>query len=315
MLAVLGITFPIFATIALGYLLTRRGLFAPPEMAVFGRFVVNIALPALIFAGVTSRPLTEVFNAGYALSYGLVAVLNGVAGFLVMTLAGWRAEKRAVGLLGMVCANSGYVGYPVMLLAAPDIAGTYLTLNLIVENFFVLPLAILVMELSRSGGRVSPLLLLRVIVMGLLRRPMILFLLIGLGVNLLGVPLPVGVTRLATLFAAASSALALFYIGGSLVGLPLRGNVRLASTVVAMKLFGMPLAALAVLAAGPLLGLPPLGTGLELGLIVTAAVPMLGIYAILAGEHGQEGMASIAQLGATITAFFTLSALLALLHP
>ncbi|MEI4471767.1 AEC family transporter [Frigidibacter sp. MR17.24] len=314
MLSVLGITFPIFATIGLGYLLTRRGLFAPGDMSVLGRFVINIALPALIFTGVTSRPLGEVFDAGYAIGYALIALLNGSLGFLVMTLAGWRGQKRAVGVLGMTCSNSGYIGYPLMMLASPDHAGPFLTLNLIVENFFIVPLAILLMELSRPQSNVAPLRLIWAIAIGLLRRPMILLLLVGLAVNLSGIPLPVGLSRLSALFAAASSALALFYIGGSLVGLPLRGNTALATTIVVMKLFMMPLMALAVLRFGPMLGLPPVGPGFDFALIVTGALPMLGVYAILAAEHRQEGMASIALLGGTATAFFTLSALLALTH-
>ena len=47
--------------------------------------------------------------------------------------------------------------------------------------------------------------------------------------------------------------------------------------------------------------------------ILSAAMPMFGIYALFAQEHGQEGMASIAQLVATAGSFATLSGLLVVL--
>jgi len=47
-LGLLSITFPIFATIALGYGAVRSGLFATPEMRVLGPYALNIALPALL---------------------------------------------------------------------------------------------------------------------------------------------------------------------------------------------------------------------------------------------------------------------------
>ena len=48
-------------------------------------------------------------------------------------------------------------------------------------------------------------------------------------------------------------------------------------------------------------------------MILSAAMPMFGIYTVLAQEQGLEGLASIAMLAATSAAFVTLSLLLAIL--
>jgi len=48
-------------------------------------------------------------------------------------------------------------------------------------------------------------------------------------------------------------------------------------------------------------------------LILSAAMPMFGIYTVMAQDYGHEGLASIALLGATAASFFTLSGLLILL--
>jgi predicted permease len=71
------------------------------------------------------------------------------------------------------------------------------------------------------------------------------------------------------------------------------------------KLFVHPLLVLAAV-----LLLPPTVRELQIAVVVMAAVPMLGIYPILAQKHGHDSMAAAAQLGATIASFFTLTALL-----
>ena len=48
---VLAITGPIFLAGLLGFATTRAGLFAKADMRVFGKFVVNIALPVTAAAG------------------------------------------------------------------------------------------------------------------------------------------------------------------------------------------------------------------------------------------------------------------------
>ena len=47
---------------------------------------------------------------------------------------------------------------------------------------------------------------------------------------------------------------------------------------------------------------------------ILGAMPMMGIYAILAQRHGHEGLASAALLVGTMASFFTLSGLLWLLR-
>jgi malonate transporter len=65
MSAVLGVIGPIFALIALGYLVTRFRLFQPGDLRALGRYVVMLALPALIFRAVTARHLGTLVDPGY----------------------------------------------------------------------------------------------------------------------------------------------------------------------------------------------------------------------------------------------------------
>mgnify|MGYP000535330192 CR=1 FL=1 len=48
----------------------------------------------------------------------------------------------------------------------------------------------------------------------------------------------------------------------------------------------------------------------RVGVVLTAASPMFGIYPILAQKHGHDGPAAAAQMGTTVVSFFTLTLLL-----
>lgn len=310
MIAVLGITLPLFAAVLLGYLCVRGGLFKPTDMRLFGSFVLNVALPALLFLAVATRDARDVFNITYMAVFATGALLTIAASFIILTLLKTTPSRRAVAVMGTSCANSGFVGYPLMLLAFPDSAGQILALNMLVENFLIIPLCLVLFELSKERNGTGIVRLIGQIALNVLRRPMVIALLLGLAVSLLRVPLPEPVIRTTSLFAASASALALFTIGGALVGLPFKGHRALAALTAAGKLLLHPALAALALAATMALGLPPLSRELATAVILSAAIPMFSIYALFAAELGHEGMASIAQVLATGASFLTLSALM-----
>ncbi|MDA7963501.1 AEC family transporter [Ruegeria sp.] len=310
MLIVFSITFPIYAAMVIGYVVVRKGWFAPSDMRVLGQYVLNIALPALLFHAVASRDLSDVFHPGYMLAYLLGGLAAIAVSYLWFTVTGAASQRRAVAVMGSVCPNSGFVGYPVMLLAFPDQAGVILALNFLIENIVLIPICLVLMDLAAERGDMSIPRRLGGIFWGILKRPMVIALLLGLGVSLLQLPVPAAVTQLLSMLAASASALALVVIGGALVGLPLKGNRAFATQIAASKLVLHP-ALVAVAASGLVaLGLVALPPDLHAAVILSAAMPMFGIYTVFAQEQGQEGIASIAMLAATSLAFVTLSALL-----
>ena len=70
-LHILGITGPIYLAIALGFLFTRQGVFAKADMQVFGKFTINLALPALLFNALSQRSIGEILNGHYLMAYAL----------------------------------------------------------------------------------------------------------------------------------------------------------------------------------------------------------------------------------------------------
>jgi malonate transporter len=311
MLDILAITGPIYLCIALGYLATRGGLFDRADMRVFGKFVINLALPALLFNALSQRSVGEIFNGPYLAAYALGSGVLLSAAVLWYRKVGREGMGRsAIMAMGMSCPNSGYVGYPVLLLTlGAPVAGVALALNMVVENLLIIPILLALADMERHDAGHWRQLVLQTL-QGLVRNPLIIAIVAGFLVSALGVPMPSPVSRTVTLFAQASSALSLFVIGGSLVGLQLQGLRSAVAQIGIGKLVLHPLCLLAVMT-----WLVPIGDPqLKVALLLTGAMPMMGIYAILAQRQGHEGLASAALLVATMASFFTLSGLLWLLR-
>lgn len=307
MLDILAITGPIYLCIAAGFLATRAGIFSKPDLRVFGKFVLNFALPALVFNAIAQRPLRDVMHFDYLLAYGIgsFAVLAG--GYLWARYVHQSAPSyRAYFAMGMSCSNSGYMGYPVTALVLGPIAAVALALNMVFENLFKLPLLLTLADRSENAARSHWLTGLKTMVVGWVRTPLLAVIPVALLVSAMGWTLPGPLVRTVTLFAQVTTGLALFVIGGALVGLQLKGKRRLVAQIAFGKLLLHPLCVFLAFTFVVPIADPQLRTAA----LLFSAMPMLGVYPILALKHGHEEVSAAALLATTIGSFFTLNALL-----
>ena len=288
----------------------RAGFFPAAQLPALGAFVIRFSLPALLFNALAQRKLADILNGRYLLVYALGSLVAMGLGLLWARRVARQDGTTAVfWAMGMSCPNSGFVGYPIALLVVGPVAGVMLGLNMIVENLLLIPLLLALAESrSGSGGRWHT--VLRQSLLNLARNPMVLGLLAGLAVSALEWQMPSPLARTVTMFAQASAALSLFVIGGSLAGLHIAGLGRPVAQIAIGKLLLHPAAMLAVLLTLEAAGMVPMDPRLRVGVVLTAASPMFGIFPILAQKHGHDGLAAAALLGTTAASFFTISALL-----
>lgn len=304
-LDILGITGPIYLAIALGFFCTRQGLFAKADMQVFGRFTLQLALPALLFNALSQCSVAEILNLNYLLAYALGSlVVIGLGLFWARKVQGQSLSYSSMMAMGMSCPNSGFVGYPIILLSFGPVAGVALALNMVVENLLLLPLLLAIADSQGRPGQWKTVLLQTL--KNLLKNPMILGIVAGFLFSMSGLQMPAPVGRTINLFAQSSAVLSLFVIGGSLVGLQAKGLQGTVMPIALGKLVLHPLAMWAVL-----VWLVPIADpALRAAALLTGAMPMLGIYTILNQRHGHGTVSAAALLVTTIGSFFTLTALL-----
>jgi hypothetical protein len=146
---------------------------------------------------------------------------------------------------------------------------------------------------------------LRSSVVGLSKRPMILAIFAGFGFALLDLQLPDVFARTVQIVATGATPVALFVIGGSLVGLRLGGMLRDVGGVALGKPLIHPLAVFTVLML-----LPPIDPAPRTAAELFAAMPMMSIYPVLAQKYHYDGYCAAALLATTVLSFMTISALL-----
>ena len=260
-----------------------------------------LALPALIFRAVTTGDLGDL-NLPYLVAYlaGSLATLG--VGYGLGRRSGLDGAAASFQAMGMSCANSGFIGYPALLLAMPALADRALAMNVIVENLLVLPLILLLAEAGRGGSRAQ-------VLTRVAASPILIGLVAGLAVALSGVVLPEAIDRAVDLVARSSTAVSLLVIGGTLVGIPRVTRAARIAPIVAGKLLLHPLAVAAAFAL-----LAGAGDAVDPDLaragILMAAMPAMGVYTVLAAQYGEGPTAAVAMLVMTVLSFLTLSALL-----
>jgi predicted permease len=308
MFEILAITIPIYVAIALGYGLTRWGIFPKSDMRAFGTFVVKVAMPALLFNALSQRKVSDILNADYVMAYALASLITLALGIVWALRVGRHSRSMSSCFaMGMSCPNSGFVGYPIILLSLGPIAGVTLALNMIVENLLIIPLLLAWAETGQGQQRWH-----QIVVQtfkGMLSNPMIWGIVLGFLFSWFEVQLPASLSRTVTLFAQASAALSLFVIGGSLVGLPVKGMGSNVAQIAMGKLLVHPLVMTFVL----WWILPIQDPVLRTAALLTCAMPMFGIYPILTQKHGHDGLSAAALLVTTMASFVSLNALLWLL--
>ena len=317
MYGVLSVTAPIYLLIAAGFAATRFGLFERADMRVFGKYVINLAFPALLFNALSQRQVNEVLNPVFIGVYLCGSLIVMIAGIVwARRVAGKGMSLSAVMGMGMACPNSGFIGFPLVAMAVgPSTGAVALALAIVVENFFLIPIALAVAGSDAEQGgqgtrwarwRAAVLQSLHTVV----RNPMIHGLALGFLFLLLDWRLPEPLSRAVGMLAASCSAIALLVVGGSLTGQAFRGIWRDVSLIMVGKLLLHPLVVLLLVML-----LPPMPRDMQIAVVILAAVPQMGIYPILAQRYGHDGLAASAQLATTVASFVTLNALLWILRP
>lgn len=308
MLKVLNITVPVFLIIAMGYLAVRYKLFTYQELQGSGRFVMKVGLPALVFHTISMASFDSVFQAQYLLGYGLGSLLAFIFGWTFGKL--FRRQSNLEAALsggGMSMSNTGFIGYPLLVMAIGSSAGQYFAMNVLVENLLSLPLFIIMADAAKSNGG-SRGAIVRDILRNLVRNPMILAIPVALVFTLTGLEVPVIIEKVTAMLSTASAPVALFVIGGGLVGLRLRGS----------------LPDIALIGLGKLLVFPALTSSMVwllggsseaiFAAALLASVPMLSIFPLLCAQYGYGPRGSAAMLMTVVLSFVTVSLLLLFGH-
>jgi predicted permease len=303
--AVLGAAFPVFALILAGTIAGRFGLLDAAVTNALNRFVVSLALPALLFDVTAHAPLSQVLDWGFVAAFG-----GGILGTLVLMAPTFRRQSLTIAALrglNATYANVGFMGIPLCAMAFGPASLGPVVIAVIITASVQFAGVIALIEIDRHGGHGNG--VARIVVPRLMRNPLLVAPLLGLLVDGLGFAVPVPVGAFIKLLGQAASPCALVATGLFIAAH--RNDFRLGAVtfLVALKLVAQP--AIAWLIAGPILHLAPLTT--VVAVLLSALPTGTGPFILAEAYDTDRGPAAATILLTTVLSVLTVTALLAVL--
>lgn len=200
----------------LGYLLGKLKFFSAESNTIFSKFIVNVALPAVIISSM-NVPLTKE-NMSRALTiFGLSFLVYAVTFVVAYFAPKWfGAPNKQRGILSfmLMFSNCAFMGYPVLGALLGDEAIFYVAIYNICFNILVFTLGIKLLQLGNNQSKSFD--------YGFLMNPGIIATLIGLVLFITGIPLPTFITGSIEAVAGICTPLSMIVIGSMLSLLPLK---------------------------------------------------------------------------------------------
>jgi malonate transporter and related proteins len=310
---VVASVFPVFGLILLGYLVARKGILGPEATDNLNKFVVWLALPALLFQAMAEINWVQVDHPGYVGAFTIGAVLTFGLSFLFggkNRPAEHRLADRSIEGLNASYSNTGYMGIPLCLAAigqgslVPSIIATIIIACVLFAGAIVL-IEFDLQEMPSWRATISKVLL------SLIRNPLIFSPLLGVGVALVngltGLTLPKPVFHMTSLLGAAASPCALITIGLFLAQSSATREGGVILRLVGLKLLVQP--AITFLLAYKLWSMPQVWAQTA---VIMAALPIGTGPFMLAKLYDREAaITSRAILVSTVLSLISVSALIA----
>ena len=249
MATIVGIVFPIFALIGLGYLGRRLGLLSGDAAAALSGYVYYFSLPALLYVKVAEVPVAEFFSGNLIFAYS--------GGILTASLLIWavgrlrRMDRRTIGMfiLNATFGNVGYMGVPFNTVAFGErgipIVALTIVLTLTITTLLSVTLGLAVIEAGGSNVNGWRGLMTSLLPRRFLSNPVLLSIAIGVLASLLTIRLPEPVQRFLGLLADTAGPVALFAIGTFLHATPVLKGLREVTVLAGVKLVALPLLTIA----------------------------------------------------------------------
>ena len=303
---VLSIILPIILLVLLGFACVKGGLMLSEQIKALGAFVIKIALPAFLLHALASRNLNEIWHPSYFIAYGGGSLLLFVCAFVLYRhYFQYRLTASAVMAMGASMSNTGFIGTAILTMLIGQHAAIYISLTLIIENLLIVALVLMIAEAGlQQQGSFKQIALPTLV--NLLKNPVILAIIGGMSCVLFGLKLPAAIDQILAMLGKTASPLALFVIGGSLVGIGLKAVDIQSLILVSFKIVLMPLTIFLLLSVLPNVSQEMLYAG-----TVLAALPMPIAFGIFGQTYGLNEKALTPLMLSTVLGFGVVSGLIA----
>ncbi|SEM00811.1 AEC family transporter [Acinetobacter sp. DSM 11652] len=304
---VLSVIIPIFLLLFSGYASVKLNLLSKEQVSIVGTFVIRVALPALFLQALSSKDLDAIWQPELFYSYIVVtAFVFAIALWILVKHFKNNLSDAAILSIGASMSNTGLLGTAILSLLIGHIALAFTSLIVIIESVFLVPAALFIAGLQAQNQQ-AVLNTLKNNFINLCKNPLFIGVVIGILCAVFQVKLPHYIDQVFLMIGQTASPLALFVIGGSVVGLTLKYVNQQSLYIVLSSNFIFPILmylTLRFIAQAPM-DIVYVGT-------LIAALPTPALFGMLGQAYGLNDRAITPLLMSTVIGFIVTAGLIIL---
>lgn len=300
----LNVSAPIFLIITLGFFLKQKQLINDSFIQASSKLIFNIGLPLMLFKSTATRDFQQLINVQHI----AFLVSTTLIIFFLSTLTANKTinakEDKGVFVQGAFRGNLIIVGLALAANAYGEHGVAIATLPMAIIIILYNLLSIYTLNASLHQQSFS----LKKTVTDIIKNPLIIGIVVGLMVNLIGMPIPDVFNQTTDHIAKMTLPLALICIGGSFNILQLKDNLRPAIISSIWKIIISPVVLIMMLIIWPI---DPKAAGVLF--LLVASPTATASFVMVKAMNGNSDLAAKIIIITTLTSLFTITIGFALL--
>jgi len=243
MLSTLNIVLPIFALILAGWLARKLKILGENALSELNRFVVYLALPALLFDIIATAKWDSLAQPEFILTFAIGMMVMFFLTLFIQLRRTQHLADAAIDALNASYANTGFIGFPLVMIflgneaLAPTLIATILTVSVLFG------IAIILIEIGLQSETKRRVIFIKV-AKSLIKNPLLIAPALAIFIPITGTKLPDSVNVFLKLLGGAASPCALVALGLFLAGQStkrLSNENKTVTLIMMLKLFLQPL--------------------------------------------------------------------------
>ncbi len=259
-LEIAGTILPIFAVVAIGFFIKKRGLISEEHVPVLNRLTYNFGLSALVFIGITENKFSDIFNAKLLKVLFPAYFLYIAVVFLAFYFTKVNIRTKSAIMVSSYRNNMAFIGMPILLYSFGNLASAkasiviaiLLPLNIIMTAVFFqvfnVSLNTTPDEQNAAAANGQKSIARGFNVKRLLKEifldPVIIAVLAGLLISYFNFQLPIPVKNIFSILSDMAVPLALISIGASFKFSHIKNNLKYLALISVSKLIVFPVIAM-----------------------------------------------------------------------
>lgn len=243
-LEVIGVTLPIFAVIAVGFFIKKKGIIKDQHVPLLNKLTYNFGLSSLVFLNIAVNKLKEIFDVNILKVIFPTYFLFLIIVFLSFYFLKIKNKTKGAAIVSTYRSNMAFIGMPVLLYAYGSLAtakASIVIACLLPLNILSTALFLRLLNTQDSKDRKTGI---KKLVIEIITDPVIIAVIAGLIISYFSYEIPAPIFKFFEILASLAVPLALISIGASFKFSHIKSNIKYLSLISFGKLILMPLLSL-----------------------------------------------------------------------